>query len=227
VLYLSKNAREIQIRALNDQLASRLQELHDWQSALLNHESRRDSDTTAVNIRIQRIIGGSPFIRDILSVSYDHTKPHEKRLSFSVNEEKKAEIIQNSFGRRILFTNRHDWNTLDIINTYFSQATVEQSFRDLKDDRSIAIRPQFHWTDHSIVIHVFTCYLALLLSRLLVIRAREVIPDISIHGCLTLLREIRLALLISKNQRKNICSWKLENSSVNALLLFNHLIAKH
>ena len=37
----------------------------------------------------------------------------------------------------------------------------------MKDSDCIAIRPQFHWTDQKIAVHVFCCVLALMLCGLL------------------------------------------------------------
>jgi hypothetical protein len=47
---------------------------------------------------------------------------------------------------------------------------VEAAFRDLKDPRMLATRPQFHWTDH---VHAFICVMAYLLITLLHRRARQ------------------------------------------------------
>ena len=50
---------------------------------------------------------------------------------------------------------------------YRAQHHVESAFRQLKDTDCIAIRPQYHWTDQKIEVHVFCCVLALTLCALL------------------------------------------------------------
>ena len=45
---------------------------------------------------------------------------------------------------------------------YRAQHHVESAFRQMKDRDCIAIRPQYHWTDHQkIETHVLCCVLAL------------------------------------------------------------------
>ena len=222
VLYLCERIQQHQVDSLNDQLQRKLAELHEWKLTLLNHTARNADDAKLAERRIQRILCG-PYINEILSISYDCSKKLELRLQFSVNEERKAQIVQQVFGRRIIITNRHAWSSEEIVTAYFAQATVEHAFRSLKDDHSIAIRPQFHWTDHSITVHVFTCYLALLLARVLLLKARAVDPALSLGTLLQQLSRVRLAALLSTGDKKSnpICTWKLESMPTLAQALFN------
>jgi len=48
-----------------------------------------------------------------------------------------------------------------------TQSHIEDGFRAMKDPHHIALRPQYHWTDQKVRVHVFTCVLALLLLSLL------------------------------------------------------------
>ena len=50
---------------------------------------------------------------------------------------------------------------------YRSQHHVETAFRRMKDCHHIALRPQYHWTDQKVEVHVFCCVLALMLCSLL------------------------------------------------------------
>jgi transposase len=71
------------------------------------------------------------------------------------------------FGLRVLITDRAEWTTAQIIEAYRGQSKVEAAFRDLKDPRMLATRPQFHWTDHKLHVHAFICVMAYLLITLL------------------------------------------------------------
>ena len=44
---------------------------------------------------------------------------------------------------------------------YGAQRHVEIAFRQIADSEFIAVRPKYHWTDHSIRIHVLCWMLAL------------------------------------------------------------------
>ena len=70
-------------------------------------------------------------------------------------------------GKTLLFTDNEDWSDAEIVLGYRAQHHVEGAFRQLKDPHRIALRPQYHWTDQKIQVHVFTCVLALMLCGLL------------------------------------------------------------
>lgn len=77
------------------------------------------------------------------------------------------------FGLRVLITDRAEWTTAQIIEACRGQSRVEAAFRDLKDPRMLATRPQFHWTDHKLHVHAFICVMAYLLITLLHRRAKQ------------------------------------------------------
>ena len=70
-------------------------------------------------------------------------------------------------GKTILFTDRTDWTDAEVVRGYRSQHHVEAAFRDLKQVKHLSLRPQRHWTDQKIRVHVFSCVLALMLCGLL------------------------------------------------------------
>jgi len=70
-------------------------------------------------------------------------------------------------GKNILFTDNDDWTDAEIVRGYRSQHHVETAFRGMKDPMHIALRPQHHWTDQKVEVHVFYCVLALMLCSLL------------------------------------------------------------
>jgi transposase len=70
-------------------------------------------------------------------------------------------------GKTILFTDNDQWSDVEIIRGYRSQHHVETAFRRMKDYHHIALRPQHHWTDQKVEVHVFCCVLALMLCSLL------------------------------------------------------------
>jgi len=69
-------------------------------------------------------------------------------------------------GRLVLMTDQHAWSTAEIIGACRGQAVVEGVFRTLKDPRRLALRPHFHWTDHTLHLHAWLCVTAYLLATL-------------------------------------------------------------
>ena len=122
-------------------------------------------------------------------------------------------LAEDTLGRLVLVTNRHTWTTEDIIRTYRSQASVEALFEHIKDPLHIALRPQFHWTDQKLPVHVFTCVLAHLLSRLLFIKGQRArLPYQSQEGLVEALERVRKATVIRRHGSKGkpIVSQQLE-----------------
>jgi transposase len=107
------------------------------------------------------------------------------------------------FGLRVLITDRAEWTTAQIIEAYRGQSKVEAAFRDLKDPRMLATRPQFHWTDHKLHVHAFVCVMAYLLVTLLHRRAQQKAAfDGGPRRLLAELAEVRCCRLIDMTGRK-------------------------
>jgi transposase len=88
-------------------------------------------------------------------------------LSYRFDQRAWQRLQSSVLGINILFTDNDDWTDADIVRGYRSQHHVESAFRDMKAHDCIALRPQYHWTDQKIRVHVFCCVLALLLCTLL------------------------------------------------------------
>jgi transposase len=94
-------------------------------------------------------------------------------------------------GKTLLFTDNHEWSNAHIVKAYRSQHHVEAAFRDMKDPRHLSLRPQFHWTDQKIEVHVFCCVLAYMLCALLRRQLHTKGIDRSIGAILNDLSQIR------------------------------------
>lgn len=87
-------------------------------------------------------------------------------LEYELRQTAWDDLQRTLLGKTILFTDNHDWTDAQIVHAYRAQHHIEDAFRDMKDPDHIATRPQFHWTDQKVQVHVFTCVLALLLLSL-------------------------------------------------------------
>ena len=85
------------------------------------------------------------------------------RFTFSFDHRAADHLAHALFGKTILFTDQHAWDTTDIVESYHSQQRIEDMFRVTKNGGGVAWFPMFHWTDHNIRVHAFYCMLALLL----------------------------------------------------------------
>jgi len=88
-------------------------------------------------------------------------------LAYRFEEKAWQELQSTRLGKTILFTDQDTWSDAQIVKGYRSQHHVETAFRDMKNVHYLALRPQRHWTDQKIQVHVFYCVLALMLCGLL------------------------------------------------------------
>jgi transposase len=113
------------------------------------------------------------------------------KLTYRFDHHAWQQLQSTLLGKTILFTDNDDWSDAEIVRGYRAQHHVESAFRDMKDPHCIAVRPQFHWTDQKIEVHVFCCVLALLLCTLLRRELHRKGIDRSVREIITDLRAIR------------------------------------
>jgi transposase len=101
------------------------------------------------------------------------------------------DLQQTLLGKTILFTDQASWSDAEIVRGYRGQHEVESAFRCLKSPYQMSLRPQRHWTDQKIRVHVFYCVLALLLCSLLRRELHRQGIDRSIAALLEELSQIR------------------------------------
>lgn len=88
-------------------------------------------------------------------------------LGYRFDHQSWRSLQRTLLGKTLLFTDNDDWTDAQIVRGYRSQHHVENAFRCIKDTDHISLRPQHHWTDQKIRVHVFYCVHALVLCCLL------------------------------------------------------------
>jgi len=109
---------------------------------------------------------GSRHMKDLFPL-YVEEKDSLPELSCSLDAAAWENLQRTLLGKTILFTDNDDWTDADIVRAYRGQYAVEGAFACMKDPHHISLRPQGHWTDQKVEVHVFTCVLALMLCSLL------------------------------------------------------------
>lgn len=106
------------------------------------------------------------YLKDLLRVD---VREESGQLAIFFQQQPRAmdRLLQTVLGKRIVFTDNHDWTTEEIIVGYRSQHHVEATFRQMKDRLYLSMEPIRHWTDQKIQVHGFICVLALTLASLL------------------------------------------------------------
>ena len=138
---------------------------------------------------------------DLFRVQLEPANP-APRLTFRFDRKAWQKLQDNLLGKTLIFTDNHHWSDLEIVRGYRAQHHVETAFRTMKDSSHIAIRPQYHWTDQKIRVHVFCCVLALMLCSLLQRQTRQRGFDLSGTKLLDTLANIREVGILQSTPRK-------------------------
>ena len=174
VVLVSERLRQGQLRGILQHVTA----ARRWLSALAEtlRRGKQRRDRARIERDIDHRLTGRQWLRRVLRFQLTGTDP-TLTLTYDVDQPAFDALAQNELGRVVLMTDHHDWSTADIIRTYRAQADVEALFAHLKDPLHVALRPQRHWTDQKLHVHVFTCVLGYLLLRLLHLRARQAGAD--------------------------------------------------
>ena len=72
------------------------------------------------------------------------------------------------YGKKLLVTDHTDWSMQEIVNEYSDQECIENDiFRMSKNTDHFSVRPQYHWTDDKILVHLFICLTSIVLAEVL------------------------------------------------------------
>jgi len=194
VVLVSERLREGQMAGVMQHVAKAREWLAEQADTLRRGKQRRDR--ARIERDIENHLKGRQHLSKVVRFRLTGRDPH-LTLTCEFDQAAFDDLTQSTLGRLVLMTDRHDWPTAEIIRAYHGQAAVEAVFAHLKDPVHMALRPQRHWTDQKLHVHVFTCVLGYLLGCLLHLRARGAnAPYASIESLLEALEKIRRVTVI-------------------------------
>jgi transposase len=200
VVVLSESLRAGQIRGLHQHMASAKRWLDRLSDMLARGKQRRSRESLQRDIETRLM--GRQHLQKIFRWELSGDK--QLALKYAVDGQALEDLERNTLGRLVLMTDRDDWSTADIIRTYRGQSQVEAVFAHLKDPIHVMLRPQFHWTDQKLQVHVFMCLIAFLLARLLHLRAQRAGYDHSQETLLDTLAQIRKTTVVRSTSAKGL-----------------------
>jgi len=197
VVYISETLRTGQKRGLLQWIEKRKKALDQLSQELENPQAKpRDPDD--LKTKIDQLLKVEK-LSEIIHVTIDKDSQGRCHLKYTLDQVAMAHRVENVFGRRILMTDQHEWSTAEIVMGFRGQAKIENVFRTFKNPFHDAIRPQYHWTDQKIRVHVYCVILGYLLARLAYIKAtQEIKYQGSLEKFLEDLERIRIAMIAEK-----------------------------
>lgn len=193
VLTHSATLHAAQARGFDQTLATAHQRLTELAARLARGRTRRSREAVWADITA---ILSPRWVGEILTATLSGDVPAEFRLAWTTDRAARRRLEARLFGKRILFTNRDEWTTAEVVAAYRSQAEVESGFRQMKDPLVVSFSPMHHWTDQKIRVHVFTCVLALTIASLMRRDAQRAGLDLSVRALLHELSAIQETVLL-------------------------------
>ena len=179
-------------------LAKAGKKLDELAATLARGKTRRPRDKVEAEITA---ICAKPWVRRVIRWQLTGDQPRDLRLAWSVNQQARQELEEEIFGKHVLITGHDDWPVAEVIAGYRSQSEAEFAFRQMKDTHVVSFSPMFHWTEHNIRVHVFTCVLALQIAHLMRLKARRAGLDLSVRELLRELAGIGETILLYHGDR--------------------------
>lgn len=197
VVLLSERLRAGQVAGVMQHVQKAQAMLSDLADMLQRGKQKRTR--AQIQRDIENDLKGRQHLSEVIRFELKGEDPH-LTLAYEFDRAALDALAQCTFGRVVLMTDRHDWTTAEIIRAYHQQAAVEALFAHLKDPVHLALRPQHHWTDQKLSVHVFTCFLGYLLAAILHLRARRAnSPYKSMESLLEALARIRRSMLVRRS----------------------------
>lgn len=222
VITVSKQLKEGQIRGIHQHLEKKFKSLEEFKKQLENPSRRKIFKKKEIKAKIEKIIKGQ-FVEDILKYKFFKLNRNNVSFTYFIDDDAFDKLKNEVLGRRILVTNRHEWTEEEIILAYRGQSKVEYAFKNIKNPYHLAIRPQYHWTDQKIEVHMLICLIGYILTVSAFTKAKNLSNyKNNIHNFMNDLKQIRLAVVMGKKEKKYI-KYKLEEMSEKILKLANTL----
>ncbi len=174
-------------------LAKAGKKLDELAATLARGKTRRSREKVEADIAD---ITRKPWVRRVITWQLTGDKPRDLRLTWAIDEAARAALEEELFGKHVLITDHDDWPVAEVIAAYRSQSEAELGFRQLKDPQVVSFSPMFHWTEHNIRVHTFTCVLALQLAHLMRRQAEHAGLHLSVRELLCQLAGIGETVLI-------------------------------
>jgi transposase len=137
-------------------------------------------------------------LRKFLQVHIKSRQERALEVKWSWNQTEKRAIQRRYYGKTVLFTDRDDWSSPQIVQAYRRLSRTEQLFR-LSKGRSGPWWPMYHWTDSKIRVHALYCHFALLLLAILQFQLRQAGLTCRADRCLKRLARIQQTRVLYTN----------------------------
>jgi transposase len=197
IIKYSETTKRKQIHEWETKKAVILGKIEEIISKLNNKGKGRKTTAKGLTNRVVDIV--SKQYRGLFDYNVIETEG-ELQLNFSLNDSREEEFILG-MGKTVVFTDKEDLTTKEIVEMYDSRNMIEEDIKWLKDKLLIPIKPVYVRKDVKIRAHVFLCVMGLLLHNYLLHLIDD--QELTIQKLATNLEKIRMGLVYIKKGEKN------------------------
>ncbi|MFD2419382.1 IS1634 family transposase [Amycolatopsis pigmentata] len=176
VLTHSARLHAAQARGLAQALSGATRQLDGLALALATGRNRRPREELLTEIaRITRV----RWVDRVLTARLTGTRPGELRLESRLDENGRARLDEEFFGKQLLVTDRDDWPVADVISAYRARYHLDSTFRMLNGSFV-----EGRWSDRRIAVHALVTVLTTAVTHLMRREADRAGLDLSVRELL-------------------------------------------
>ncbi len=166
------------------------------------------------------LIGASKIIPDEYKNVFTYEGFEKENLFMFSFDEVAEKKLARTFGKTIIFTDMHDWDTKKVVETYNHKDFIEKDFMAMKGLMIIPMKPFFIRKDKRIRVHSFLCVMGLVFYRYLLWKLKKQEEMLSETRIIEELEKIRVAL-VKKGDKKP--QFMFETMGLDQMRLFTLL----
>ena len=168
------------------------------------------------------IYGKHKYFQEFSSLVLTPRENGAYHLEWDEDSSKRSAYCRKYYGKKLIVTDHTDWSMLDVLNEYADQECIENDiFRMSKKTDHFAVRPQYHWTDNKIRVHLFICMAAIVIAEVLQKHVSMDGIELTKPAMLDRLNEIRDGWILSGGNKANRI---LEDMDTEHKLLWDSVI---
>ena len=168
-------AEVLQVEKYNRDLEKELQEKKEKGIVVRGRQKKPkelpvwDEETIAAQLVLDVALKGKKNLASFVEISVwlPSGSDGTPLITWKIHEDKKEEYTRKYFGKKLICTDRVKLSACDILSTYTEQECIENLFKVSKNPDHFSVRPQFHWTDQKIRVHVLLCMFAISAAEVL------------------------------------------------------------
>lgn len=201
-------------------IQKKLDNIQEWFAGRLNFKKWRSM--VEVEMKIRKLIG-----KGYLEYINYQIEGNDGDVSYNVwiNDDALSETIDR-LGKSFYRSNDFKTNALDLMWLYRQQYTVERIFKYIKLGDIVPFRPMYHFKDSSIIGHIFTIVLGLLMMLLLHREIDKQFPSVGLAEMIDTLQDIQIAEIHFSDgevSKKLVTNTELAKKFVKKLWFFDKL----